>query len=155
MLGYRDVAWGMPPDWHRDPINHARAPQTFWGAMRYLDPACGDHKVILGAESSSALADAGSRVLADAKGPISSRFLSELESWLESNPPGTGMDWASISSSAFVACSWTWAVEFFCDGTDSDETPWLVDLLVALDRQLDQVAHLPLPVFQSEHASDR
>jgi hypothetical protein len=37
--------------------------------------------------------------------------------------------------------SWTWAVEFFTPGAEDDETPWLVDLLVALDRQLTHVSH--------------
>jgi hypothetical protein len=141
LLGYRDVAWGVPPDWHRDPINHARAPQTFWGTIRYLDPVCGDHKVIWELNRHQHWRMLGRAYWLTRKDLYRAVFLSELESWLESNPPGTGINWASMLELGFRGLSWTWAVEFFCDGTDRDETPWLVDLLVALDRQLDQVAH--------------
>ena len=135
------MAWGAPPDWHRDPINHARAPQTFWGTIRYLDPACGDHKVIWELNRHQHWRMLGRAYWLTRKDLYRAVFLSELESWLESNPPGTGINWASMLELGFRSLSWTWAVEFFCDGTDRDETPWLVDLLVALDRQLDQVAH--------------
>ena len=63
-------------------------------------------------------------------------FVAELESWLAANPPLTGINWASMLELGFRALSWTWALEFFATATDRDETPWLVDLLVALDRQL-------------------
>src|SRR3954469_20354379 len=42
---------------------------------------------------------------------------------------------------AFRTMSWAWAAEFFCDAAHSDDTPWLVDLLIGADRQLTHVAH--------------
>ena len=57
------------------------------------------------------------------------------------NPPGQGINWASMLELAFRCLSWTWAVEFFCGDAERDDDPWLVDLLVGLDRQLDHIAH--------------
>src|SRR6266542_2088721 len=42
---------------------------------------------------------------------------------------------------AFRTMSWAWAVEFFAGDAGADSTPWLVDLLVSLDRQLTHVRH--------------
>src|SRR6185295_11832141 len=47
LLGYRGLRFGgASPDWHFDPVANARAPETFWADVHYLDPANGDHKVI-------------------------------------------------------------------------------------------------------------
>src|SRR5262249_37750666 len=43
LLGYRDLSFD---DWHSDPVNQRRAPVRFWTTVPYLDPSCGDHKVI-------------------------------------------------------------------------------------------------------------
>jgi hypothetical protein len=40
---------------------------------------------------------------------------------------------------AFRCLSWVWAVHFFAEADDNDPTPWMVDLLTALERQLAQV----------------
>ena len=57
LLGYRDLRFQPPPgdgvdsghdpiDWHRDPVHGRVAPALFWSEVPYLDPACGDHKII-------------------------------------------------------------------------------------------------------------
>src|SRR5918995_133015 len=49
LLGYEglrfDGAHGAT-DWHLDPVSGRRARAAFWADVPYLDPACGDHKVI-------------------------------------------------------------------------------------------------------------
>src|SRR5256885_7576188 len=40
---------------------------------------------------------------------------------------------------AFRSISWTWAMHGLLASPDSDRRPWLVDMLVALDRQLTHV----------------
>jgi len=43
---------------------------------------------------------------------------------------------------AFRSISWVWAIQFFAgDHGAADRQPWLVDLLLALDRQLTHVEH--------------
>jgi hypothetical protein len=67
-------------------------------------------------------------------------FVAHLESWLRANPPLIGVNWASMLELAFRTMSWTWAIEFFAGGGEDDDTPWLVDLLLSLDRQLTHIA---------------
>src|SRR5262249_22802865 len=69
------------------------------------------------------------------------RFVGELRSWLDANPPLIGINWASMLELAFRSMSWLWAIGFFADASARDDNPWLVDLLVALDRQLAHVEH--------------
>jgi hypothetical protein len=141
LLGYRDLDYGSPPDWHLDAVHGRRAPRVFWASVPYLDPACGDHKVVWEINRHQhwialgrALALAGDVRYRDA-------FVRELQSWIVENPPLAGVNWSSMLELAFRAISWAWAIEFFSTGAEHDRTPWLVDLLVALDRQLDHVAN--------------
>jgi hypothetical protein len=42
---------------------------------------------------------------------------------------------------AFRALAWTWSLHGFASGDETDGSPWTVDMLLALDRQLDHVEH--------------
>jgi len=141
LLGYRDVAWGTPPDWHHDPIHRARAPRAFSGALPYLDPAYGDHKVIWELNRHQHWRVLGRALWLTGDDRYRAVFISQLEHWLAANPPCSGVNWASMLELAFRCLSWTWAVELFSRGAETDDTPWLVDLLVALDCQLEEIAH--------------
>ncbi|MBW8862813.1 MAG: hypothetical protein JF601_10675, partial [Acidobacteria bacterium] len=66
------------------------------------------------------------------------RCLAELRSWLDTNPPLMGINWTSMLELAFRSLSWLWAINFFA-APAADDAPWLVDLLVAIDRQLAHV----------------
>jgi hypothetical protein len=55
------------------------------------------------------------------------------------NPPLVGINWASMLELAFRSISWTWAVHFFLNQAEADERPWLVDLLLGIDRQLTHI----------------
>jgi hypothetical protein len=141
LLGYRDVLLGNPPDWHEDPIHHRRAPVLHWTAVPYLDPASGDHKIIWETNRHQYFQTLGSAYWLTGDPRYREAFIAHLEDWLSSNPPLRGVNWASMLELAFRAMSWTWAVELFAARAEGDETPWLVDLLVSLDRQLTHVAH--------------
>lgn len=141
LLGYRNVALGNPPDWHLDVVHRRRAPIAHWADVPYLDPASGDHKVIWETNRHQYFLALGSAYWLTADPRYRQIFVAHLEDWLESNRPLRGVNWSSMLELAFRAMSWTWAVEFFSTEAECDETPWLVDLLVALDRQLTHVAH--------------
>jgi hypothetical protein len=136
LLGYRDLALGDPPDWHADAVHGRRAPRGYWTGVPFLDPASGDHKVIWEVNRHQHFLLLGTAFWLTGCERYRDTFVAHLEDWLRANPPLDGINWASMLELAFRALSWTWAVEFFCQGTDEDDTPWLVDLLVALDRQL-------------------
>jgi Heparinase II/III-like protein/Heparinase II/III N-terminus len=140
LLGYRDLACGSPPDWHRDPVHGARPPEKFWAVVPYLDPAYGDHKVIWELNRHQHWRTLGRAFWLTGDRKYRDVFVTELLDWILSNPPETGVNWASMLELGFRALSWTWAVEFFSDSLGQDSSPWLVDLLIALDRQLAHIA---------------
>ena len=128
-------------DWHFDPVHQRRMPMAFWSRVPYLDPACGDHKIVwelnrqqhwLGL--SRALWLTGNTAYADA-------MAQEFSAWLAANPPLFGGNWASMLEVAFRSLSWVWGLHAMLAFGDvkADGTPWLVDMMVALDRQLTHV----------------
>ncbi len=142
VLGYRDVPFGTPPAWHADPVHHRMAPMRFWSAVPYLDPQYGDHKIIWEINRHQHwLALARAHHLTG-----ESRFYSaataQLGDWLDSNPPLQGVNWASMLELGFRSLSWLWTLHFFAPSAVNDvesRSPWSVDLLLGLDRQLTHV----------------
>src|SRR5262249_40212609 len=53
----------------------------------------------------------------------------------------TGINWASMLELALRSISWLWALQFFATTDWSDSAPWIVDLLLGIDRQLAHVEH--------------
>ncbi len=60
---------------------------------------------------------------------------------MDANQPYRGINWTSMLELAFRAISWTWTLHFFASAANDDATapPWLVDLLVGLDCQLQHI----------------
>ncbi|PYR29295.1 MAG: hypothetical protein DMF98_00285 [Acidobacteria bacterium] len=130
------------PDWHFDPVHHRCAPRRFWSTVRYLDPECGDHKIIWELNRHQHWLALGRAYWLSNEARYRDRFRAELVSWLDQNPPLTGINWASMLELALRSVSWLWALHFFVrdpDSADRDEEPWTVDLLLAIDDQLTQV----------------
>ena len=138
-------------DWHMDPVNGRSAPKAFWSTVPYLDPECGDHKIIWELNRHQHWLALGRAFWLTGDRRYRDRCLAELASWLDANPPLFGVNWASMLELAFRSISWVWAIQLFVEGpaearrshavdaADGSPSPWLVDLLVALDRQLTQV----------------
>ena len=142
LLGYSDVTVGESPDWHRDPVHDRRAPLLFWDAVPYLDPACGDHKVTWELNRHQHFLALGRAYHLTGDRKYYREFVRQLEAWIPANPPLVGMNWASMLELAFRSLSWLWALHFFAGAAgDADDYPWLVDLLLALDRQQAHVEH--------------
>jgi hypothetical protein len=126
-------------DWHLDPVSNRRAPRLFWHEVPYLDPASGDHKVIWELNRHQHWLTLGRAHWLTGHARYRDRFIAELRSWLDANPPLIGVNWASMLELGLRSLSWLWAIGFFTDAAADDESPWLVDLLLALDRQLTHV----------------
>ena len=141
LLGYRNLEVGHPPAWHVDPVHDRRAPARFWAEIDYLDAANGDHKVIWEINRHQHWLTLGRAYWLTREERFRDGCVTQLADWLRKNPPLTGINWASMLELAFRSLSWAWVIEFFVDErTNDDETPWLVDLLVALDTQLTQIS---------------
>lgn len=126
-------------DWHYDPVHQRRAPMPFWSAVPYLDPACGDHKIIWELNRHQHWLVLGRAYWLTGDSKYRDACIAQLASWMAANPPLTGINWASTLELGFRSLSWIWALSFFTDPDADDRLPWIVDLLVALDRQLTQI----------------
>jgi heparinase II/III-like protein len=147
-LGYRDVqcARNGRLDWHFDPIHDRQAPRVFFADVPFLDPGIGDHKVIWELNRHQHWLQLGRAAWLTGHDKYSHAIVTQLDDWLAQNPPLMGVNWASMLEISLRALSWTWALHFLLGqrpfgswelGVGS--SPWLVDMLVALDRQLTHV----------------
>lgn len=137
LLGYMDVAVGDLPDWHRDPVHDRRSPLVFWDALPYLDPTYGDHKITWELNRHQHFLTLGRAYHLTGDDKYYQAFVRQLASWIAANPPLIGTNWASMLELAFRSLSWVWALHFFAGAaSERDEYPWLVDLLLGVDRQL-------------------
>ena len=141
VLGYRGIRVGPSIDWHRDPINRRDAPKIHWSILRYLDPAYGDHKIIWEFNRHQHWLTLGRAYALTDDRKYYELFRGQLESWVTSNPPGRGINWASMLELGFRTISWLWAIAFFAAPAcaDGDDEPWLVDALLGIDRQMRHV----------------
>ena len=146
LLGYRGLRFVRPhdaaaqqPDWQYDPIHRRTPPLTFWSTVPFLDPECGDHKIIWELNRHQHWLALGRAAWLTGDTRYRDAVVGELASWLDANPPLMGINWASMLELALRSLSWVWAAHFFADDP-GDESPWLVDLIVALDRHLAQIA---------------
>ena len=148
LLGYRGLRFDPAPasgpaslpDWSFDPIHNSRPAPRFWSDVPYLDPSSGDHKIIWELNRHQHWLALGRAFWLTGDGRYRARCLAELGTWLQANPPLTGINWASMLEVALRSMSWLWAIQLFVEPSADSET-WLVDLLVALDRQLTHVEH--------------
>ena len=147
LLGYRGLSYDGPAgrvDWHFDPVHRRRAARVFWADVDFLDPANGDHKVIWEINRHQHWLALGRALWLTRDRRYGWAIVSQLEDWLDANPPLIGVNWASMLELGLRSLSWLWALHLLLADTDEGaagraQTPWLVDLLPALDRQLRHV----------------
>ncbi len=141
LLGYRGLRFDRSGrfEWNYDPVHDRHAPAGFWTTVPYLDPSTGDHKIIWELNRHQHWIALGRAYWLSGESKYRDRCLAELASWLDANPPLVGVNWTSMLELAMRSLSWLWALHFFADPDADDSSPWTVDLLVALERQLDHV----------------
>ena len=146
VLGYRGLSFapdGQDVDWHFDPVHNRRAPRVAWSRVPYLDPAVGDHKIIWEVNRHQHWLQLGRAFWLTGDQRYADGMVRLLDSWLAANPPLVGINWASMLEIGFRSISWTWALHALLgvpgSGFRVPSSPWLVDMLVAIDRQLTHV----------------
>ena len=148
LLGYHDVRFARDGriDWHSDPVHDRRAPRVFYADVPFLSPEVGDHKIIWELNRHQHWLQLGRALWLTGDARYAHGICSELESWLRDNQPFAGINWASMLEVGFRAMSWTWALHCLLGNPrsqipnpKSQDSPWLVDMLVGLDRQLTHV----------------
>lgn len=130
-------------DWQWDPVHRRRMPARFWADVPFLDPRCGDHKVIWELNRHQFLFQLGRAWWLTGDRRYRNAMLAYVRSWLDANPPLVGINWASMLEIAFRSISWIAAIHFLLADITIDEADqrdlWLLDMCVGLDRQLTHV----------------
>lgn len=109
LLGYTDLDYAGPIDWHLDAVHGKRAPRKPFHRIRYLDyEEVGDSKVTWELNRHQhfvTLAKAyrltGHRYFAD-------EIMRQWRDWQADNPYPMGINWASSLEVAFRSLSWLW-----------------------------------------------
>jgi uncharacterized heparinase superfamily protein len=141
LLGYRGLRFDCAGetgsiDWHLDPVHGRRPPRRFWADVPYLDPRHGDHKVVweLNRHQHWMALSRARWLTGDER--YAGVIRRQLSDWLEANPPLIGVNWASMLELGFRSLSWLWTMHALLVHEDGAGEPWLIDLLIGLDRQL-------------------
>ena len=116
LLGYRELSFGDPVDWHLEPVSARRAPLTHWSRVDYLDPqTSGDKKIVWELNRHQHFQTLGRAYWRTGDERFAETFAAHLASWMDANPPKFGINWASSLEVAFRSISWLWALHLFRD----------------------------------------
>ena len=108
LLGY-SVQTGREIRWRKDYVHGPETGLSYFRRVPYLDAArCGDHKVIWELNRHQHLVAAAQAYLFTRREEFLDDIWIQLESWMEQNPPGRGVNWTSALEIAFRALSWLW-----------------------------------------------
>jgi hypothetical protein len=114
LLGYRDLSFGDPIDWHLDPVAKRQAPRRHWTQFDPLDAATvGDSKVVWELNRHQWLVGLGQAYRLTGDERYARTFADTIGDWLRANPPGMGINWSSSLEVAFRLISWCWALALF------------------------------------------
>ena len=114
LLGFRDLSFGDPIDWHLEPLSGKRTPQDHWSRLNYLDPnVAGDKKITWELNRHQYFMTLGRAYWLTGDERFAAAFVKHLESWMDQNPPKQGINWASSLEISFRLISWIWAFYFF------------------------------------------
>ncbi|HQR31407.1 MAG TPA: alginate lyase family protein [Blastocatellia bacterium] len=114
LLGYDGLEFGSPVDWHLEPISNKRTPLSHWSKIDFLDPeVAGDKKITWELNRHQFLVTLGQAYWVTGDERYADCFVTLVSSWMDANPPGRGINWASSLEVAFRAISWLWAFHLF------------------------------------------
>jgi heparinase II/III-like protein len=114
LLGYRQLSFGDPIDWHLDPVARRRAPLLHWTLLDPLDAATvGDSKVVWELSRHQWLVRLGQAYRLTGDEHYGDMFAHTIRDWHRANRPGMGINWASSLEAAFRLISWCWSLSLF------------------------------------------
>ena len=114
LLGYRDLSFGDPIDWHLDPVAKRQTPLRHWTRLNPLDvTAVGDSKVVWELNRHQWLVGLGQAYRLTGDERYAGMFADTIRDWLRANPRGMGINWTSSLEVALRLISWCWALALF------------------------------------------
>ncbi len=116
LLGLGSLFVGTDIDWHREPLSEKRSPLRHWKELDEFDTTeTGNRKIIWELNRHQHFFTLGLAFWLTGDERFAEAFVGHLDSWMEQNPPGLGINWSSSLEVSFRVMSWIWAFHFFED----------------------------------------
>lgn len=116
LLGYENLDFGAAVDWHYEPVSDKFSPLKHWKQFDELDSEeTGDKKILWEINRHQHLFTLGTAFWLTNDERYAATFVRHVDSWMEQNQPGIGVNWLSSLEVSFRAISWLWALNFFRD----------------------------------------
>jgi hypothetical protein len=141
LLGRSQLSFGDPIDWRLEPESGKRTTLDHWSEIDYLNPeVAGDKKITWELNRQQHFVTLGQAYWLTGNEWFASVFVAQATSWMDSNPPGRGINWASSLEVGFRSISWLWALHMFA-GSPQLTTQFVMRLLkhlIAHGRHLER-----------------
>lgn len=112
LLGYQDLDYGSPIDWHLDAVHGKQAPRLLFYKIRYLDfEEVGDSKVTWELNRHQHLVTLAKAYRLTGDHRYADETLRQWRHWRAENPYPVGINWASSLEVAFRGLSWIWTFQ--------------------------------------------
>lgn len=116
LLGYENLSFGAKLNWHYEPVAGKHIPLKHWKQFDELaTDETGDKKIVWELNRQQYFFQLGAAFWLTGDEGYADTFARHLGGWMQENPPGIGINWASSLEVAFRAMSWIWAFHFFKD----------------------------------------
>jgi hypothetical protein len=111
LLGYRDLDFGNPIDWHLDPVWSRRTPLLHWSQIDPLDPSqVGDSKIVWELNRHQWMVTLAQATVLTGGDEYGRHALALMRDWISANPVGRGINWSSSLEVSLRLISWTWVL---------------------------------------------
>jgi uncharacterized heparinase superfamily protein len=138
LLGFRNLSFGNPIDWHLEPVAGKRAPLVHWSRLNYLNADLfGDKKITWELNRHQYFITLGQAYWLTGDERYAHTFVEHVNSWMDQNPPKLGVNWASSLEIAFRSIAWLWALYFFKDTLNPETFSRLCKFLYLNARHLE------------------
>ena len=132
LLGYRGLSFGTPIDWQLDPVWLRRAPLAHWSQIDPLNPdLVGDSKIAWELSRHQWVVRLAQAFALTGDQRYATAALQAIDQWIDANPVGRGLNWASSLEVAFRLIAWTWVLALLRDGLPTAFTTRLVAVIRA------------------------
>lgn len=116
LLGFKNISFWPVIDWHLEPTSGKRASLEHWSTIDYLNPdVVGDKKVTWELNRHAHFVTLAQAYFLTRDERYAAGFVSQANSWMDSNPPNRGINWASSLELAFRSIAWLWALHLLAD----------------------------------------
>ena len=114
LLGYENLKFGTKVDWHYEPLADKHIPFKHWKEFDELATTeTGDKKIVWELSRHQYFFTLGIAYWLTGDERYAETFSRHLDGWMQENPSGIGINWASSLEVSFRAQSWIWAFQFF------------------------------------------